>query len=320
MVYVGGDTTDDKAPIRWIDRTGKTDLLRSAAANWSNPSFSPDGRRLAMDIHDGSQADVWVYELARDTLSRLTFDRADDVRPVWSPSGRYIIYGSARSGVLNLYLQRSDGTGDALRLTESQNPQWASSWHPSGKYLAFFESVPGNAIDAMILPLEGDDAAGWKPGKPQTFLGSPMIESSPMFSPDGRWVAYMSSESGRNDVFVRPFPGPGGKWQISAAGADDPTWSRTSSEFFYVNSSDLRLMTVPYRAVGDSFQADKPTVWLDARVSTRPRPPSRDLDLHPDGKRFAVGGSEEHASALQNRVVFVFNFFDELRRIAPSNK
>ena len=143
IVYAGGDTAGDKAPIRWIDRTGKMELLRSAAVNWSNPSFSPDGRRLAIDIHDGSQTDVWVYELARDTLSRLTFDRTDDVRPVWSPSGRYIIYSSARSGALNLYLQRSDGTGDALRLTESQNPQWPSSWHPSGKYLAFFEIGAG---------------------------------------------------------------------------------------------------------------------------------------------------------------------------------
>ncbi len=317
IVYVGGDTVGDKAPIRWIDRTGKMELLRSAAVNWSNPSFSPDGRRLAMDVHDGSQTDVWVYEMARDTLSRLTFDRSDDVRPVWSPSGRYIIYGSARSGAHNLYLQRSDGTGDALRLTESHNQQWPSSWHPSGRYLAFFESVPGNAIDAMILTLEGDESAGWKPAKPQTFLGGPLAESGPMFSPDGRWVAYMSNESGRSDVFVRPFPGPGGKWQISASGADDPTWSRTSSELLYLNTSDLRLMTVPYRAVGDSFQADKPTVWLDARLSTRPRPPSRDLDMHPDGKRFAVGASDEQALALQNRVVFVFNFFDELRRIAP---
>ena len=100
--------------------------------------------------------------------------------------------------------------------------------------------------------------------------------------------------------------------------ADDPTWSRTSSELFFLNTSDLRLMTVPYRAAGNSFQADKPSVWLDARLSTRPRPPSRDLDLHPDGKRFVVGGSEEQTSVVQNRVVFVFNFFDELRRIAPS--
>ena len=317
IVYLPGSVVSDKAPIRWIDRTGKTSLLRSAVSDWSNPSFSPDGQRLAIDIHDGTHTDVWVYEWARDTLSRLTFDRADDARPVWSPSGRYIAFASSRGGVPNLYLQRSDGTGDVVRLTESPNPQYPSSWHPSGKYLAFFETVPGNATDLMILPLEGDETTGWKPGKPQTFLGGPLSESSAMFSPDGRWAAYISNESGRNDVFVRPFPGPGGKWQISTSAADDPTWSRASSEFFFLNTTDLRMMVVPYSASGDSFQAGKQAVWLDARLGGRPRPPSRDLDLHPDGKRLVIGTSEEQTSALQNRVVLVFNFLDELSRIAP---
>jgi dipeptidyl aminopeptidase/acylaminoacyl peptidase len=150
IVNVAGETTADKAPIRWIDRTGKTEMLRSTIADWSNPSFSPDGRRLAMDILDGTQTDVWVYEWGRDTLSRLTFDRANDMRPVWSPTGRYIAYSSQRSDAPNLYLQRSDGTGEVVRLTESQNPQWPSSWHPSGKYLAFFETVPGSATDLIF--------------------------------------------------------------------------------------------------------------------------------------------------------------------------
>jgi serine/threonine-protein kinase len=317
IVYVAGETTADKAPIRWIDRTGKTEMLRSPVADWSNPSFSPDGRRLAMDILDGTQTDIWVYEWARDTLSRLTFDRANDVRPVWSPTGRHIAYSSQRSGAPNLYLQRSDGTGDVVRLTESQNPQWPSSWHPSGKYLAFFETVPGKATDLMILPLEGDEAAGWKPGKPQAFLATSFVESSGMFSPDGRWMAYLSNESGRNEVFVRPFPGPGGKWQISTAPGDDPTWSRVSNEFFFLDTSDSRMMSVPYRVDGDSFQADKPRVWLDARVSGRPRPPSRDLDLHPDGKRFVIGSSDEQSPDFRNHVVLIFHFSDELRRTAP---
>jgi serine/threonine-protein kinase len=260
---------------------------------------------------------VWIYEWARDTLSRLTFDRADDVRPVWSPGGRYIAFASRRNGVSNLYMQRSDGTGDVLRLTDSPNPQFASSWDPSGKYLAFFEVVPGKASDVMILPLEGDETTGWTPGKPQTFLSSTFNEGSAMFSPDGRWLAYMSNESGRNDVFVRPFPGPGGKWQISTTPADDPTWSRASNELLYLNVSDQRMMSVPYRAQGDSFQADKPVVWLNARVTARPRPPSRDLDLHPDGRRVVIGSSDEQSALQQNRVVFVFNFLDELKRIAP---
>ena len=320
VVYVAGETTADKAPIRWIDRTGKTEMLRSTAADWTNPSFSPDGRRVAVDIQDGAQTDIWVYEWARDTLSRLTFDRANDMRPVWSPSGRYIAYSSQRNGTPNLYLQRADGTGETLRLTESKNPQWPSSWHPGGKYLAYFEAAPGNATDLMVLPLEGDEISGWKPGKPQTFLATSFTESSAMFSPDGKWVAYLSNESGSSDVFVRPFPGPGGKWQVSTSAADDPTWSRVSNELFVLNTSDLRLMSVPYRVDGDSFQADKPQVWLDARLGGRPRPPSRDLDLHPDGKRFAVGSGEQESPDVRNRVVLILNFLDELKRIAPNQK
>ena len=320
FVYVAGNTQLTRAPIRWIDRTGKTGLLRATPSDWTNPSFAPDGRRLAVDISDGSQTDVWVYEWARDTMSRLTFDQANDARPVWSPGGKYITFTSQRSGRFNLYLQRADGTGDVLQLTESPNPQFPSSWHPSGKYLAYFETVPGNATDLMILPLEGDDSTGWKPGTPRAFLGSRFTESSGMFSPDGRWIAYMSNESGRNDIYVRAFPGPGGKWQVTASPADDPTWSMTSREFFFLNTSELRLMTVPYRVEGDSFQADNPVVWLDARLSTRPRPPSRDLDLHPDGKRFAIAASEEQPATEQARVVFILNFFDELRRIAPSKQ
>lgn len=318
-VYVLGETTADRAPIRWIDGNGKTELLRSTVADWSSPSFSPDGRRLAMDILDSAQTDIWVYEWARDTLSRLTFDRTNDLRPVWSPTGRYIAYTSQRSGALNLYLQRSDGTGEALRLTDSPNAQWASSWHPSGKYLAFFETVPGKAVDLMILPLEGDEASGWKPGKPEAFLSTASTESSGMFSPDGRWLAYLSNEAGRNDVFVRPFPGPGGKWQISTApGSDDPTWSRTSNEFFYLNTADQTLMSVSYRVEGDVFQADKPRVWAGTRLGGRPRAPSRDLDLHPDGKRFVIGATDDESPELRNRVVLIFNFLDELKRLAPA--
>jgi serine/threonine-protein kinase len=319
LVYLPGEGQLTRAPIRWIDRTAKTEMLRSTVSDWSNPSFAPDGTRLAVDINDGTQTDVWVYEWSRDTLTRLTFDQANDARPIWSPTGKYIVYGSQRDGgVSNLYLQRADGTGDVVRLTENRNAQFASSWHPSGKYLAYFETVPGKATDLMILPLEGDEATGWKPGKPQVFLSERFTESSGMFSPDGRWIAYMSNESGRNDIYVRPFPGPGGKWQISTNAADDPTWSRTSRDLYFVNTADFRIMDVPYQVDGDSFRADKPVVWIDTRVGIRPRPPSRDLDLHPDGKRFAIASTDEEPRAVQNRLVFVFNFFDELRRVAPA--
>src|SRR5262249_37296610 len=155
--------------------------------------------------------------------------------------------------------QRADGTGEVQRLTESSNEQFPASFHPSGKYLAFDETTQ-NSDDLMILPIEGDDTSGWKPGKPSVFLNTPAREMEPMFSPDGRWIASMSNESGRFEVFVRPFPGPGGKWQISTAGGTRTAWSRPRRELFYM-APDNRIMVVSYTVEGDSFKADKPRLW-----------------------------------------------------------
>jgi Tol biopolymer transport system component len=218
----------------------------------------------------------------------------------------------------NLYWQRADGTAEVQRLTESKGTQVPSSWHPSGKYLAFYEQNSTMGNDLMILPMEGDEASGWKPGKPTVFLNSPASEQELMFSPDGRWIAYSSDESGHAEIFVRPFPGPGGKWQISTTGGAFPTWSRTRHELFYV-APDNHIMVAPYSVEGDSFKADKPRIWSDRVIQNRGR--IRFLDLHPDGERFAVAASQEtQAEAPRDKVVFIFNFFDELRRIAPVTK
>jgi len=316
FVYLPGQNVGADAPIQWMDRAGKTTPLRATASNWSNPQFSPDGTRLAVDVIDKNQADVWVYEWARDTLTRLTFDPAADGKPVWTPDGRRIVFTSTRNNAPpNLYWQRADGTGDVQRLTDSKNVQFAASWHPSGKFLAFQEQSPQTSFDLMILPMEGDEASGWKPGKPTVFLNSPFSEQEPMFSPDGRWLAYLSNESGRYEVYVRPFPGPGGKWQISTAGGVFPTWSRGRHELLY-QTLDQRFMVAAYTVEGDSFRAGKPSLWSEGRLVQRPR--QRAFDLHPDGERLALAAaSDAQSTAKQDKVVFIFNFFDELRRLAP---
>jgi serine/threonine-protein kinase len=321
LVYIPGQAVSAEGPMVWMDRSGKTSPLRAMPANWSNPVFSPDGSRLAVDIWDGKQADVWIYDWARDTLSRLTFDQTDDQRPAWTPDGQRIVFSSKRGdgAHFNLYWQRADGTGDAMRLTDSTKNQYAGSWHPAGKVLAFLDDDASDT-NIMLLPMEGDETTGWKPGAPTAFLTTPLRESTPIFSPDGRWIAYLSNENGRNDLFVRPFPGPGGKWQISTAAADDPMWSRTSREVFFA-APDLQLMVAAYSVDGDSFRADKPKVVSETRFTTRPRPPSRDIAIHPDGQRFAIAPlPESQTTARLDKVVFVLNFFDELRRIAaPRN-
>jgi serine/threonine-protein kinase len=168
----------------------------------------------------------------------------------------------------------------------------------------------------MMLPMEGDEVSGWRPGKPTVFLSTPFAELDPVFSPDGRWVAYTSQETGRGEVYVRPFPGPGGKWRVSTDGGSFPTWSRTRSELFYA-SPDNHLMVAPYAVEANSFKADKPRVWSQRRFMTRP---GRPFDLHPDGERFALVTAPENVTAVQqDKLVFIFNFFDELRRVAPAS-
>jgi serine/threonine-protein kinase len=317
FTYLSGENLGYDSPLVWMTHDGKTAPLRSMLSDWSNPHFSPDGQRLALDIFNGNP-DVWIYEWARDTLTRLTFDPASDRNPAWTPDGKRIAFASDRAKAFNLYWQRADGTGEVQRLTESSNPQFPSSFHPSGKYLAFYEGSAPNSNDLMILPIEGDETSGWKPGKPSAFLNTPADEAAPMFSPDGRWIAYTSNESGRYEVFVRPFPGPGGKWQISTAGGVEAAWSRTRRELLY-RGLDNRIMVAAYTVEGDSFKADKPRLWSEQPIRQRFRLP-RFFDLHPDGERIAAAVPTGQPEEKPDHVTFIFNFFDELRRIAPPSK
>jgi serine/threonine-protein kinase len=319
LAYLPGRSTGVEAPIQWLDREGKTQVLRAAPSDVMNLRFSPDGRRLAMDIGDGGQRDVWVYEWERETMSRLTFDAEDDGSPVWTPDGRRIVFSSMRADKTpNLYWQAADGTGEVQRLTESKNPQFPNSWHPDGKSLAFTEITPQGYGDLMILPLQGDEATGWTPGKPAAFLASRFAERIAAFSPDGRWLAYESNETGRFEVNVLPFPGPGGRRQVSTGGGTFSTWSRTRKELFY-QASELKLMVAAYAVDGVSFRAERPRVWSEAPFE--PRGPGRTFDLHPDGQRLAVLKSlASLAEARHDRLTLVVGFADELRRIAPARK
>ena len=316
FVYVAGEALP-VAPIHWLSRDGTTTLLRPKPANWGNLRFSPAGDRLGIVINDGKNYDVWVYDWVRDTLSRLTFDPAFDAVPVWTPDSRRIVFSSSRSGQINLYWRRSDGSGEVQRLTQSENGQWAASWHPSGRLLAFHERRPDTGGDLMMLEVEGDEETGWKPGTPTVFLSTPFNEWTPMFSADGRWVAYGSDESGQPEVYVRPFPGPGGRWQVSTGGEVGARWSRTRPERFY-GTPGGEIIVVPYTVEVDSFQPGKPTRWSDAAFVTRPAA-SGHFDLHPDGQRVALqSASETPVAEVPDTVVFITNFFDELRRLTEA--
>jgi serine/threonine-protein kinase len=322
LIYLPGTAiTTAQRPIDWLTRDDKTSVLRATRANWTSPRFSPDGQRLALDILTDKQRDIWLYDWARDTLTQLTFDPSYEQAPVWTPDGRHIVFASdrAKAGVANLYETNADGTGKIVRLTESSEIQGPGSWHPSGKFLAFDARRGATGLDLMILPMEGDAAGGGTPGKATVFLSTPAYEAGPMFSPDGKWIAYTSNEaSGHNDVYVRPFPGPGGKWRISTEGGGFPRWSATTRELLFVDPAQHKVMVASYAVVGDSFRADKPQLW--SRVGQHDLSGNYAYDVHPDGKRLAMTTVREQSAVVLDKVVFVFNFFDYLRKIGPVAK
>jgi Tol biopolymer transport system component len=321
LVYVPAAEATAGNPIDWMTRDGKTSVLRAAKASWANPRFSPDGQKLAVDIFDGKQKDIWVYDWARDRLTQLTFDPGQDRMPVWTPNGQHIIFQSDRANppISNLYWVNADGTGKAVRLTDSSESQVALSFHPNGKFLVFSTNRGARGSALTILPMEGDAALGLTPSTPIVFLSTPETAFVPMFSPDGRWIAYVSNDAGGAfDVYVRPFPGPGGVWRVSTDGGIYPRWSATANELLFVNQAQNKVMVAPYAVVGDAFDVGKPQVWSPTSLTNLGA--NFPYDLHPDGKRLALAAAQNQTSAVQDKVVFLFNFFDELRRIAPANK
>jgi len=298
--------------VSWIEADGKTEPLLAKPGVYQFPTVSPDGQRLALNVTEGSSMDIWVYDWPRDTMTRLTFTGRNWV-PLWSPDGRYIVFNALGAG---MFWIRSDGAGQPQPLTQSKNLQDPASFTPDGKQMAFEEVDPKTGLDLWTVPIE-NDGAGLRAGKPEVFLQTPSVERAPYLSPDGRWLAYISDESGTPQIYVRAFPAKGGKWQISNSGAIYPMWSRTGHELFF-ETLDQRIMVAAYTVKGDSFVADKPRVWSETKLGGI----GRNVSIAPDGKRIAVlmpAGAPE-APQAQNHVIFLENFFDELRRKVPVGK
>jgi hypothetical protein len=214
---------------------------------------------------------------------------------------------------------RADGAGETQRLLDSKNIVFPYPFFPDGRRLAYHEADPDSAYDLWTLPLDLSDPDHPKAGKPEPFLRTPANERTPMVSPDGSWIAYQSDESGRYEVYVRPFPGPGGKWQISNAGGQLPLWSHNGRELFF-QSPDNRIMVTDYEGKSESFVPGKPRLWSDQQLHDVSS--MMNYDLAPDGKRFAIipelkAPAEEKGNV---HLTFLENFFDELRRRAPVTK
>ncbi len=299
------------ATVQWLDPTGKPlPLLAKPGAYVGTPRVSPDGKRIAIAIKDGANQDIWVYEPQRDAMTRLTFGGPVFANPVWSRDGRNVVFGSFSGGVL---WSRADGAGRPQVLMSSQSLQFPASLTLDGKRLAYTQ-VSDGLPQIWTVPIQ-EDGDGLKAAAPERFLTTKFTDGDAAFSPDGRWIAYTSNESGRFEVYVRAFaasvPAGGARWPISNSGGMTPRWSPNGRELLYLAGD--QIMTVGYTASGDSFVAEKPRVWAAGVRS------ASEFDLAPDGRRVAVRvavGTPE-AQTQEHSVVFVLNFFDELRRRAP---
>ena len=334
LVYRRGSGSGRAAvSVRWLDATGKQEPLQVRPGAYSFPSLSPDGKRLAMVVLEGGSQDVWVYDTERDTMTRLTFGNGSFVSPVWTPDGRFVVFGSIGNGLFSV---RADGAGQPRALIQGNKIQFPTSFIPDGTRLSFYE-IEGTP-QIWTVPIEAD-GAGLKAGTPERYLSTEFVDLNAVFSPDGRWLAYESNESGRNEVYVRAFPAPpggqGGRWQISNSGGGSPIWSRDGRDILYRTRD--QMWAVSYKVAGDSFVAARPRVW-GTLASAQPTPSlvasvATGFDLAPDGKRLIVLAPTTEGAVPTNRiltvplvprqehtVVFLQNFFDELKRRVPTGR
>jgi serine/threonine-protein kinase len=313
LVYVSGGVSDVEVPrnLVWVDRQGQETPIPAPPRDYAFPRVSPDGTRLALYIPD-RQIDIWLWDLARSTLTRATFDRGADVFPVWPPDGRQLLISSARAGAVNLFAQAADGSGDVTRLTTSPNVQHATSVTPDGSRLVFTETAPATGPDVMQLRLDGTFAV-------TPLVRTPFTERNGEVSPDGRWLAYEANDSGPFNIYVRPFPDvSSGYWQVSMDGGTRPLWARNSAELFYLSTTGA-LMRVGL-ARGPTWAATTPTKLFEGRYGAGANQSGRTYDITPDGKRFLMikAGVSADQAAVPTSLVVVQNWREELKRLAPT--
>ena len=258
---------------------------------------------MALDIRD-QQQDIWIWDLARQTLTRLTDAPAPDVSPVWTPDSRRVLFGSSRAGGFNLFWQAANNTGTVERLTTSPNGQFPLSISPDGTRLIVRETVPRTGVDLRVLRLDPSTPLGTPPRQTEPLLQTTSTEDSGEISPDGHWLAYQSNESGQRQISVRPFPTvDAGHWSISSSGGTRPLWARNGKEVFYLDGAGA-MTRVPIQSA-PTFSAGTPTTLFDTRYFTTLA--DRSYDVSPDGQRFlmirAAGTEEVHPVTTRREIL-----------------
>ena len=293
--------------LTWVDRAGNEEPLPLDPAVYRVARLSPDGRRIALDRGRPNERDLWVFDLERDTLSPLFLDPGDDEAPVWTPDGRQIVFTSGRDGLANLHLRAADGTGPVERLSTSSDLQWPQSWSPDGRTLVFSRRVrtgpaAAETLDTMMMRLDADRTVA-------PLLATEFTESNAAVSPDGRWIAYRSDESGRNEVYVQRFPELGGRVQISTTGGTSPLWSSDGAELFYREGQ--AMMTVAVDGSGAAFSAGQPERLFEGRYLDDL---TRNYDVAPDGRFLMI----KQADTLR-QIHVVVDWLEDLRPFLASN-
>jgi serine/threonine-protein kinase len=309
IVYRSGRGATPTYAALWVDERGDGQPFWEGERSYGEPHLSPDGTKVTFMVLTDSNWDVWVYDRSRKVSTRLTFEDGHDGPGIWSPDGQFIAFSSARQGAINIYRKRADGSGDVERLTDSKDGQYVSSWSSDGKYLLF--STSANAGDLWLLPLSGDR-------KPKEFLATKFNENEGTFSPDSRWIAYQSDESGRMEVYVRPVEGAG-KWQVSQGGGGFPRWSGDGRRLFFRDTEGVTSVPIasvgasieigaPRRAVKGNFRGGVAGILLGSL-----RMP--DYDVTRDGSHFVMYSPDVKTAGRAEHVTVVLNWFTELRRL-----
>jgi eukaryotic-like serine/threonine-protein kinase len=312
----------------WVDRTGQHTPLRAPPRRYVDLRLSPDARHVALGIRDQEQ-DIWIWDLERQALTRLTTGPGLDQLPVWTADGRHIVFGSVtEAGQANLFAQATSGTGTVERLTTSPNFQAPSFVVPDGTAVVGYDVAPTTGGDIVRFPLSrpvGRSVAGSRSASGtrtiEPLVRSPSAEIHPAMSPDMRYLAYESDESGLFEIYLRPFPMVNaGRWQVSTRGGTTPVWSRDGRELFYVDATNT-LMAVPVQMSGTRVAWGEPVALFKAPPLVSFGAANRFYDVSPDGERFLMirENDEEGQDGSPARLVVVLNWHEELKRLVPTN-